>query len=291
MERVDIAVVGTGPAGISAAVTAKLRNKTVALLGSADLSAKMARAHDIKNYTGLPDISGADLAAHMRAHLDSMGVEVTPEQVVAVYPMGEYFALQGAHDIYEARSVVLASGVVMGKPWPGEKELLGRGVSYCATCDAHLYRGKTVAVIGYGEESWREALYLAEVCGRVLYFFGRAHEVPGDGRVELERARPQEIEGEAGVSALVAQDGRHEVDAVFVLRDAVSADQLVMGLETDGAHAVCDLQMRTNVPGLFVAGDIAGKPYQYIKAAGQGNVAALSAVEWLAGQARQAQQG
>ena len=92
------------------------------------------------------------------------------------------------------------------------------------------------------------------------------------------------------MSALVAQDGRHEVDAVFVLRDAESADQLVMGLETDGAHAVCDLQMRTNVPGLFVAGDIAGKPYQYIKAAGQGNVAALSAVEWLAGQARQAQQ-
>ena len=281
MDRVDIAIVGTGPAGISAAITAKLRNKSVALLGSADLSAKMAKAHSIKNYTGLPDVSGADLAAHMQVHLDAMGIEVVPEQVVAVYPMGDYFALQGAHDVYEARSVVLASGVVMGKAWPGERELLGRGVSYCATCDAHLYRGKTVAVIGYGAESWREALYLAEVCGRVLYFFGRLHEVPRDARVEVVDARPRGIEGTDRVQALLAQDGRHEVDAVFVLRDAVPADQLVGGLATDGAHAVCDIQMRTNIPGLFVAGDIAGKPYQYIKAAGQGNVAALSAVEWL----------
>ncbi len=281
MERVDIAIVGTGPAGISAAVTAKLRNKSLALLGGTNLSAKMAKAHDIKNYTGLPDVSGAELAAHMQAHLDAMGIKVTPEQVVAVYPMGDYFALQGARDIYEARSVVLASGVVMGKPWPGERELLGRGVSYCATCDAHLYQGKTVAVIGYGDESWREALYLAETCGQVLYFFGRPHEVPGGGRVQVMDARPREIEGPDKVRALVAQDGHHEVDAVFVLRDAVPADQLVVGLATDGPHAVCDIHMRTNIPGLFVAGDIAGKPYQYIKAAGQGNIAALAAVEWL----------
>ena len=121
MNRMDIAIVGTGPAGVSAAVTAKLRNKKVALFGSAELSAKMSKAHGIRNYTGLPDVDGAELAAHMRAHLDSMDMAVTPEQIVAVYPMGDYFALQGAHDIYEARSVVLASGVVMGKPWPGEK--------------------------------------------------------------------------------------------------------------------------------------------------------------------------
>ena len=284
MNRMDIAIVGTGPAGVSAAVTAKLRNKKVALFGSAELSAKMSKAHGIRNYTGLPDVDGAELAAHMRAHLDSMDMAVTPEQIVAVYPMGDYFALQGAHDIYEARSVVLASGVVMGKPWPGENELLGRGVSYCATCDGHLYKGKTVAVIGYSEESWREALYLAEVCGHVLYFYGRRHEVPLDGRIEVVDERPTGIEGNGAGCTLLTQDGSHEVSAVFVLRDAIAADQLVGGLATDGPHAVCDLQMATNIPGLFVAGDIAGKPYQYIKAAGQGNVAALSAVEWLARQ-------
>ena len=180
--------------------------------------------------------------------------------------------------------MVLASGVVMGKPWPGEKELLGRGVSYCATCDGHLYKGKTVAVIGYSEESWREALYLAEICGHVLYFFGKRHDVPGDERIEIVKERPLGIESNDAGCTLLTQDGSHEVSAVFVLRDAVAADQLVGGLATDGPHAVCDLQMATNIPGLFVAGDIAGKPYQYIKAAGQGNVAALSAVEWLARQ-------
>lgn len=287
MQRVDIAVVGTGPAGVSAAVTAKLRNKDVALFGSDQLSPKMAKAHEIRNYTGLPDISGADLVARMRAHLDAMGVEVTPEQIVAVYPMGDYFALQGARDIYEARSVVLASGVVMGNPLPGEKELLGRGVSYCATCDGHLYRGKPVAVVGYGEESWHEALYLAELAGHVLYFFGRPHEVPGDARVEVVDGRPVAIEGTQGMEALRTRDASYPVDAVFVLRDAVAADQLVAGLACEGPHAVCDMQMATNIEGLFVAGDVAGKPYQYIKAAGQGNVAALSAVSWLAAQDRQ----
>ena len=202
MDRMDIAIVGTGPAGVSAAVTVKLRNKKVALFGSPDLSAKMGKAHEVRNYTGLPDVGGAELAAHMRAHLDAMDVAVTPEQIVAVYPMGDYFALQGAHDIYEARSVVLASGVVMGKPWPGEKELLGRGVSYCATCDGHLYKGKTVAVIGYSEESWREALYLAEVCGHVLYFFGKRHDVPGDEHIEVVEERPLGIEGNGATCLL-----------------------------------------------------------------------------------------
>ena len=138
-----------------------------------------------------------------------------------------------------------------------------------------------MAVIGYSEESWREALYLAEVCGRVLYFFGKRHDVPGDERIEVVEGRPLGIEGNGATCTLLTQDGSREVSAVFILRDAVAADQLVSGLATDGPHVVCDLQMATNIPGLFVAGDIAGKPYQYIKAAGQGNVAALSAVEWL----------
>ncbi len=285
MERADIAIIGTGPAGVSAAVTAKLRNKSVLLLGRPELSAKMALAQGIRNYTGLPDVTGAELAGRLSAHLAAMGVEVTPGQVGGVYAMGDYFALQVGQDVYEARSVILASGVVSGKPLPGEQELLGRGVSHCATCDGHLFRGKTVAVVGYGPESWQEALYLGEVCARVLYLFGRAHEVPQVPHglpIEVVDDRPVRIEGDGGVRTLVGRTASYEVDAVFVLRDAVSADQLVMGLETDGAHVVCDLQMRTNIDGLFVAGDIAGKPYQYIKAAGQGNVAALSAVEWLA---------
>ena len=148
MERVDIAVIGSGPAGVSAAITAKLRGKSLLLFGSRELSDKIGKAHKIQNYPGLPDVTGQELRGAFQRHLDAMGITVTEARVNAVYAMGDYFAVQTAGETYEATTVVLATGVVQGKALPGEEEYLGRGVSYCATCDAPLYRGKAVAVIG-----------------------------------------------------------------------------------------------------------------------------------------------
>ena len=130
--RADIAIIGTGPAGVSAAITARVRGKQVLLFGSKGLTTKMTKAHTIRNYPGLPDITGTDLADKLKHHLDVMGVEITEKQVTAVYAMGSYFGIQTPDIMYEASSVILAGGVVMGKPFPGEDELLGRGVSYCA---------------------------------------------------------------------------------------------------------------------------------------------------------------
>ena len=144
MERYDAAIIGTGPAGLSAAVTLKLRNKNILLLGSKDLSRKLNLARRIDNYLGFPGIAGADLAARFREHLEAMDIAVTEDRITAVYAMGDYFALQG-REMYEASAVILAGGVNQGRPIPGEESLLGRGVSYCATCDAALYRGE-----GYG---------------------------------------------------------------------------------------------------------------------------------------------
>ena len=148
MARTEIAIIGSGPAGVSAAITASLRGKPVLLFGSKTLSDKIGKAHTIRNYPGLPDISGEALRAAFQRHLDAMGVTVTEARVNAVYAMGDYFAIQTAGETYEATAVILATGVVQGKPLPGEEEFLGRGVSYCATCDTPLYRGKRVAVIG-----------------------------------------------------------------------------------------------------------------------------------------------
>ena len=94
----------------------------------------------------------------------------TEKRVNAVYAMGDYFGIQASGEILEASTVILAAGIVMGKPFPGENELLGSGVSYCATCDAQFFRGKEVAVIGYGREAEQEADYLAEIVGKVHYF-------------------------------------------------------------------------------------------------------------------------
>ena len=281
MERADIAIIGTGPGGVSAAITAAIRNKKVLLLGSRDLSEKMRRAHQILNYPGFPAVSGNDLADAFAGHLAQMNIPVTEKRVNAVYAMGDYFVLQAGEEMLEARSVILASGVVQGKPLPGENEMLGHGVSYCATCDAALYRGKTAAVIGYSPREEAEAAFLSEVCSEVYYYPMYREETNLPEAVKVIREKVTELSQEDGKRVVVTETGRKAVDGIFVLREAVAPAQLVPGLETDGSHVVTDRRMATSIPGLFACGDITGTPYQYVKAAGEGNVAALSAVSWL----------
>lgn len=281
MERADIAIIGTGPGGVSAAITAAIRNKKVLLLGSRDLSEKMRRAHQILNYPGFPAVSGNDLADAFARHLAQMNIPVTEKRVNAVYAMGDYFVLQAGEEMLEARSVILASGVVQGKPLPGENEMLGHGVSYCASCDAALYLGKTAAVIGYGPREEAEAAFLSEVCSEVYYYPMYREETNLPEAVRVIREKVTELAQEDGKRIVVTETGRKAVDGIFVLREAVAPAQLVPGLETDGSHVVTDRRMATSIPGLFACGDITGTPYQYVKAAGEGNVAALSAVNWL----------
>ena len=280
MDRFDIAIIGTGPAGLSAAITATIRNKKVLLLGSNDLSTKLQKAHRIDNYLGLPAISGSDLAAAFTSHLQSMNISITEDKINAIYPMGDYYALQGANGIYESRTLILATGVIMGKQLPGEAELLGRGVSYCATCDAALYRGKEVAVIGYSEKEEEEALFLCQMCAKVYYFPMYKGTFPAHDKLVVVEETPQQIVQENGKRRVVASNS-YDVDGVFVLRDSIAPSQLIPGLKLDGIHAEVDRRMATKLDGCFACGDIAGLPYQYIKAAGEGNNAALSACAYL----------
>ena len=281
MERYDIAIIGTGPAGVSAALTAKNRNKTILLLGSRQMSEKVAKAHEIRNYPGLPFVKGEALAEAFRDQLDRMEIPVTEQRIGAVYAMGDYFALQAGEEMLEAKTVILATGVVSAKPLPGEEALLGRGVSYCATCDAPLYRGRAAAVIGYSPREESEAAFLSEVCSRVTYFPMYPGEPDLPDRVEVIREKPAEIlKAENGLK-VKTEEGEYAADGVFVLREAVAPAQLVPGLETDGAHVKVNRKMETNLPGVFACGDLAGTPYQYVKAAGEGNVAALSATAYL----------
>lgn len=277
----DIAIIGTGPGGISAAITSKIRNKDIVLLGNRDLSAKLAKAHRIDNYPGLPQVSGEDFAKKLKEQIEGLGIKITEKQVSAVYSMGEYFSLQAGEDMIEARTVIVASGVVQGKALPGEDRFLGRGVSYCATCDARLYKGKTVAVLGYSDDAAEEAEFLSEIVEKVIYVPMNKSLPAERENIEIVREKPVEIVGDKKVSALKTDAGEHEAACVFILRDAVAPDKLIPGVETDGPHIKVDLMMRTNLAGLYACGDIAGKPYQYVKAAGQGNIAALSAVSRL----------
>lgn len=288
MGRYDIAIIGTGPAGLEAAITAKIRNKKILLLGNRDFSMKLQKAELIRNYLGFPDISGKELAERFEEHLENMEIEITQDKITAVYAMGDYFALQGGdNQFYEATSVILATGVMQGKLYPGEEEFLGRGVSYCATCDAPLYHGKTALVVGSSAKEEAEADFLAEVADEVFYIPTYKGDVNVSEQVTVVHEKPKKIYEKEGKRILQTDAGKYPVDGVFILRESVSPGQLVPGLEVDKSHVVVDRNMATNIPGCFACGDITGLPYQYIKAAGEGNIAALSAVGYLAEKKRQ----
>lgn len=281
MERVDIAIIGSGPAGISAAINAKVRNKSIIVFGHKSMSTKLTKAHEINNYLGFYKKTGEEMKDIFLEHASSMGVEITEARVTNIYDMGGYYSILANNDIYEATSIILATGVNFGKPFKGEEELLGKGVSYCATCDAPLYKGKEVTIIAYNKHEEAEADYVADLASKVTYVPLYKEEVEVKDCIEVIRDIPVEIVGEKMVEKLILKE--HEIDtaAVFILRDSVSPGQLVPGLELDKNHVAADIHMKTNLPGCFVAGDIAGTPYQYIKAAGQGNIAALSAVGYI----------
>jgi len=281
MERFDIAIIGTGPAGLEAALTAKVRNKNIILIGTKSLSTKVEKAHLINNYLGMPAVAGDEMQKKFLEHLASLDIEITEDRVNTIYAMGDYFAIQGHGDMYEASSVILTCGVSAAKPYPGELENLGRGVSYCATCDAALYNGKNAIVVGFSKEEEKEAEFLAEVADEVCYLPMYEVVEPISDKLKVVSGKPVAIDRVDNKSVLKLEEGELTADGIFILRDNVAPSQLVPGLEIENGHVAVDRKLNTNIPGLFAAGDITGTPYQYIKAAGEGNVAALSAVAYL----------
>lgn len=281
MERYDIAIVGSGPAGLSAALNAKIRNKKFIIFGNKELSHKLSKAPKINNYLGFYGVTGAQVRDKFLEHIDNMGIEITEERVNNIYAMGDYFALMVNEKMYEATTVILATGMEYTKPIKGEEQLLGKGVGYCATCDAPLYRGKTVTIIGYNKEAEEEADFVSEVAEKVYYIPMYKDAVKVNENIEIVAKKPLEIVGEEKVSSIKTDDGELETDGVFVLKDSISPGQLVPGLEIEDGHIKVDREMKCNIPGCFSAGDCVGKPYQYIKSAGEGNIAALSAVKYI----------
>lgn len=281
MERFDIAIIGTGPAGLSAAVTAKVRNKKILLIGDKNLSIKMQKAHTIYNYLGLPEISGENLVKSCTNHLSSMNIEITDDKINVIYAMGKYFAIQGTKDNYEATTVILATGVNFGKLYKGESEFLGRGVSYCATCDAPLYKGKTAAIIGFSQKEESEAEFMAQVASKVFYFPMYKEDVRLSEDIEVIHDVPVSVEGNLKADTLITKNNEYKVDGIFFLRESISPAQLMPGLKMNENYIEVNRKMETNIKGCFACGDITGTPYQYIKSAGEGNVAALSAVKYI----------
>ena len=268
-QEYDILILGAGPAGISAALTAHARGRSALVLGADPMRSPLAKAASIENYPGLAGMSGRDLLAAMLGDLERAGIPRAAGRITAVMPFAGAFMVSAEQDVYRARSLILAAGAQQGSvPLPGESELLGRGVSWCATCDGMLYRGKRVAVLCLGGEGEKDAEFLRGIGCQVLFF-------------DPTQAKNAHIRGTDRVTGVAVGGAEHAVEGVFVLRDTVAASALLPGLEMQDSHIRVGPDMETSVPGIFAAGDCTGRPYQLARAVGQGNVAALAADRYL----------
>ncbi|MBQ9714575.1 MAG: NAD(P)/FAD-dependent oxidoreductase [Clostridia bacterium] len=285
----DCIIVGSGMAGISAALTLKANGKDFLLFGSSSLSEKIEKAEMIRNYPGLSSVTGKSFVSALQKQLKEMQIEIKEEKVAGVYAMKDSFSVMMQNQtVYQSRSVILACGVESVKQIDGEEAFVGRGVSYCATCDGFLYKNKKILVLCTTKRLEHEINYLADIAEKV-YLIPMYKDVEINRiNVEIIRKMPLKIEGGKRVEKVVFSAPPIEnlgtelaVDGVFMLRDSVSPAILVGGLQTQDGHVVVDRAMATNLKGCFAAGDCTGRPYQYAKAVGEGNVAAHSVTQYL----------
>ena len=285
----DCIIVGSGVAGISAALTLQANGKEFLLIGSPTVSEKVEKAELIRNYPGLSNVTGKEFSAALKGQLDDAKITVLDQKVAGVYALKEKFAVMTqAGETYESRTVILACGVESVRQIDGEESFVGRGVSYCATCDGFLYKDKTIGVFCTAKRLEHEIEYLAKIAKKVyLMPMYKPMEIQA-GNVEIIRKMPRKIDGKLRVNKLVFDVKAGEssleeipVDGVFMLRECVSPAVLVGGLETENGHVKVERDTSTNLKGCFAAGDCTGRPYQYAKAVGEGNVAAHSVVEFL----------
>ena len=259
----DLLVVGAGPAGLSAAIYARARNKSVLVVSNDPTASPLCKAHQIDNYPGIAHITGLQLVEDMLAQAREMGAEFRQGRVLTLMPLGDSVMASIGDQVEQATAVVLAPGVARAAALPGEEQLLGRGVSYCATCDGMFYRGKQVVVAGDAPDLAEETEYLRSIGCEVT-----SVRLPG-----------LHILGEDQVTGVCTAKGEEiPCQGVFLLRASIAPTQLAPGLELDGNYVKVNSFMATNLPGIYAAGDCTGQPLQLAKAVGQGQIAAHHAL-------------
>ena len=276
---VDVAIIGGGPAGFSAAVNVRAHGASC-LIVSGDITANpLAKSPKIDNYIGMFGVSGIEMLQKMKEDALASGAEFRHGHVLSVAPYKDMFMLAVGNDVIEARRVILATGAVIPKTLEGEAERIGRGVSYCATCDGMLYRSKRAVVIGDADDLAEEAALLQRIGVEVTVVAkSRPAELSAD--IRFEQGIPKAVLDDQPF-ALQTDRGIIPCDVVFALRNVQAPDRLVPGLELDGKWIRIDENGCTNIKGLYAAGDCTGKPLQIAKAVSQGMMAAFSATASL----------
>ena len=298
----DIIIIGSGPAGLSAAIYAQRACLDTIVIEKNGISGgQVLNTWEVDNYPGFPGVTGFELSRQFREHANKLGARVVQDEVVQVELSGNVKKVVCEEETYEARCVILASGAHHRTlEVPGEEELRGAGVSYCATCDGAFFRGRTVAVVGGGDAALEDAIFLARMCEKV-YIVHRRDKLRGAKRLQ-ERLQALEnvefvwnsetaaIEGNGQVEALrlrqtkTGEERRLDVDGVFIAVGIAPESELYAGqLELDEQGYIrADESGQTSVPGVFAAGDVRTKALrQILTAASDGANCVASAERYL----------
>lgn len=284
----DVIIIGSGPAGISAALYTVRGGMRTLVLGSG--ASSLDKAEKIENYYGLPEaVPGAELYKTGVAQAGRLGAEIREEEVLGI-TYGEGFLVATAAGEYACKALIIAAGRARRSlPIEGLAALEGRGVSYCAVCDGFFYRGKRVAVLGESAYAAHEAEYLADLAGE-LYILtnGKSAGAAMPEKAEIHTAKLQKLTGDGKLEAAVLADGTVlPLDGLFVaLGSASSADFATkLGVMMENGAILTDAKQATNVPGVFAAGDCAEGINQISVAVGQGAAAGMSAIAFVKGKA------
>ena len=298
MVNTDILIIGAGPAGISAALYLARANASFVWLEKSAPGGKLLNIHEVGNYPGIPNANGFDLAMSLLKSTESLGVSSTYGEVKNVHKEDGRFIVATEDETYSSLALIVATGLSNVPTIPGEKDLFGKGVSYCATCDGPLYRGKTAVIYGKGFQALEEALYLQAIVGK-LYLITPEEEYEGekmmldsllakDNVTLLTGTKISKIIGESSLSSIECEgkDGVFEIktDVVFPLFGEKSASAFLspLGLESNRGFIKVDANMASSCEGLYAAGDIVDKTLrQVVTAASDGAIAATSAVQYV----------
>lgn len=283
----DITIIGLGPAGLQAAIHAARKKVKVVAVGKSEASS-LTRA-EVENYLGIDSVDGSDLLSKGREQARRFGAELLEEEVIKLTKDGESFVvITDREREIRSRALVLAVGISRAKlNVPGEKEFLGKGVSYCASCDAGFFRGRPVAVIGEESEAAESAALMAEYASKVYWVHRQlkaSEQMVSKARkamVEMVQAKPSRIVGEQTVTGLELEDGRRlDVNGVFVALGAKGSIELALelGIIPDPSGKIpVDENCRTEMEKVYACGDVTGAPWQLARAVGQGCVAGENA--------------
>lgn len=278
----DVTIIGAGPAGISASLYTKRANLDVLVLYNGESNVGMA--HLIDNYYGFPKgISGKELYEDGIEQAKNLGVEVKETEVVGIQMNGDFFKVKTTLDTFETKTVILATGNRKLKPnIPGIIEFEGKGISYCAICDAFFYRGRKVGVIGNGDFALSEAEELSHVAGSLTILTNGKESLETSFDVNTKKIK--EIKGDNKVRSVVFEDDTElELDGVFIALGEAGASDFAktLGILQDGDNIQVNAEMETNVKGIYACGNITGGLLQVCKAVYEGAKAGLSATSYV----------